>query len=54
MMRKCGIHNANRQALDLADPKILAAAMLTFVIAAQRKRGASLRPCLDRVMACNG
>jgi hypothetical protein len=30
--------------LDLADPKILAAAMLTFVVVTQRKRGASLRP----------
>lgn len=37
MLAKCGIHNANRQALDLADPKILAAGMLTFVIEPKRK-----------------
>jgi hypothetical protein len=39
MMRKCGIHNANRQALDLADPKNLAAAILTFV-SRQKEKGA--------------
>jgi hypothetical protein len=33
----CGIHNTNRQAFDLADPKILAAGMLTFVVAPKQK-----------------
>jgi hypothetical protein len=50
MMIKCGIHNANRQALDLAVPKNLATVMLTFVAAPRRakEKGASLRP--DRIV----
>jgi hypothetical protein len=31
MVLNCGIHYANRQALDLADPKNLATAILTFM-----------------------
>jgi hypothetical protein len=34
---KCGIHNANRQALDLVDPKNLATAILTFVVETKGK-----------------
>jgi hypothetical protein len=42
-MSKCGIHNAKRQALGLADPKNLATALLTFATG-EKERGASLRP----------
>jgi hypothetical protein len=47
-MSKCGIHNANRQALGLADPKNLATALLTFA-AREQEKGRIAAPLLTDV-----